>query len=95
MKVKTATRKNNRDFMEDVASEAIIPEAPMGLEIDTDSPSKLEIQKAIKALKNKKVGTDQLNAELFKTNCLIGIKQQSVTHRLMLEMMRNLKYYDF
>jgi hypothetical protein len=45
----------------------IIPEAPMDLEIDTDRPSKLEIQKTIKSLKNKKApGTDQLNAELFK-----------------------------
>jgi hypothetical protein len=33
---------------------AIIPEAPMDLEIDTDPHSKLEIQKAIKSLKNKK-----------------------------------------
>ena len=39
----------------------------MDLEIDTDPPSKLEIQKAIKIWKNKKApGTDQLNAELFK-----------------------------
>jgi hypothetical protein len=47
---------------------AIIPEAHMDLEIDSEPPSKLEIQKAIKSLKNKKVpGTDQLlNAELFK-----------------------------
>ena len=131
-KVKTATRKNKRDFMEDLAREAesaasnqrmgqiyqvtkqlsgkkaqinmpikdknnnilttereqhlrwkehfqevlnrkdpdelaIINEAPSDLEIDTDPPSKQEIQKAIKSLKNKKApGTDQLNAELFK-----------------------------
>jgi hypothetical protein len=33
----------------------------MDLEIDTDPPSKLEIQKDIKSLKNKKTpGTDQL-----------------------------------
>ena len=38
---------------------AIIHEAPMNLEIDTDRPSKLEIQKTIKSLKNKKApGTD-------------------------------------
>ena len=68
----------------------------MSLEIDTDSPSKLQIQKAIKGLKTKKVhNTDQLNAELFKTNCLIGIEQQSVTRRLMLEMIQNFKYYAF
>jgi hypothetical protein len=46
---------------------AIIPEASMDLEIDIDRPAKLEIQKDIKSLKNKKApGTDQLNAELFK-----------------------------
>ena len=40
---------------------AIIPEASVDLEIDTDPPSKLEIQKDIKSLKNKKTpGTDQL-----------------------------------
>ncbi|CAG2231938.1 unnamed protein product [Mytilus edulis] len=46
---------------------AIFPEAPLDLEIDTDPPSKQEIQAAIKSLKNKKSpGIDQLNAELFK-----------------------------
>ena len=75
---------------------AIIPEAPMGLEIDTDPPSKLDIHKFIKGLKNKKVhGTDQLNAELLKKICLIGIKQQSVTHRLMLEMVNKFKILCF
>ena len=48
-------------------------EAPMDLEIDTDSPSKLEIQKAIKIWKNKKApGTDQLNAELFKIDPVLA-----------------------
>jgi hypothetical protein len=52
---------------------AIIPEAPIDLEIDTDPPSKLEIQKAIKDLKNKKVpGTYQLNAELFKIDSVLA-----------------------
>ena len=45
----------------------------MDLEIDTDPPSKLEIQKAIKSLKNKKTsGTDQLNAELFKIDPVLA-----------------------
>ena len=45
----------------------------MDLEIDTDPPSKLEIQKVIKDLKNKKVpGTYQLNAELFKIDSVLA-----------------------
>jgi hypothetical protein len=54
------------------------------LEIDTDPPSKLEIQKAIKSLKNKKAsGTDQLNAELFKIDpVLAAITLQSVFHKI-------------
>ncbi|CAG2201722.1 unnamed protein product [Mytilus edulis] len=51
----------------------IIPEAPIDLEIDTDPPSKQEIQKAIKSLKNKKApGIDQLNAELFKIDPVLA-----------------------
>jgi hypothetical protein len=53
---------------------AIIHEAPMDLEIDTDPSSKLEIQKAIKSLKNKKApGTDQLNTELFKIDPVVAV----------------------
>ena len=45
----------------------------MDPEIDTDPSSKLEIQKAIKNLKNKKApGTDQLNAELFKIDPVLA-----------------------
>jgi hypothetical protein len=45
----------------------------MDLEIDTDPPSKLEIQKDIKSLKNKKApGIDQLNAELFKIDPVLA-----------------------
>jgi hypothetical protein len=52
---------------------AIISEASMDLEIDTDRPAKLEIQKDIKSLKNKKApGTDQLNAELFKIDPVLA-----------------------
>jgi hypothetical protein len=48
-------------------------EASMDLEIETDPPSKLEIQKAIKIWKNKKApGTDQLNAELFKIDPVLA-----------------------
>ena len=51
----------------------IIPEASVDLEIVTDPPSKLEIQKAIKSLKNKKApGIDQLNAELFKIDPVLA-----------------------
>ncbi|CAG2227733.1 unnamed protein product [Mytilus edulis] len=49
------------------------PEAPLDLEIDTDPPSKQEIQAAIKSLKNKKSpGIDQLNAELFKIDTVLA-----------------------
>ncbi|CAG2252152.1 unnamed protein product [Mytilus edulis] len=52
---------------------AIFPEAPLDLEIDTDPPSKQEIQAAIKSLKNKKSpGIDQLNAELFKIDTVLA-----------------------
>ena len=45
----------------------------MDLEIDTDPPSKLEIQKAIKRLKNKKApGTDQLNAEHLRIDPVLA-----------------------
>ena len=48
-------------------------EASMDLEIETDPPSKLEIQKAIKIWKDKKApGTDQLNAELFKIDPVLA-----------------------
>jgi hypothetical protein len=46
----------------------------MDPEIDTDPSSKLEIQKAIKNLKNKKApGTDQLNAELLKIDPVLAV----------------------
>jgi hypothetical protein len=61
---------HNRKDLDELA---IIPEAHVDLEIDTDRPSKLEIQKAIKSLKNKKApGTDQLNAELFKIDPVLA-----------------------
>ena len=45
----------------------------MNLEIDTDPPAKLEMQKAIKSLKNKKApGTNQLNGELFKIDLVLA-----------------------
>ena len=63
---------------------AIIPEASVDLEIDTDPPSKPEIQKAIKSLKNKKApGTDKLNAELFKIDpVLAAVTVHPVFHRI-------------
>jgi hypothetical protein len=51
----------------------------MDLEIDIVPPSKLEIQKAIKSLKNKKApGTDQLNAELFKIDPVLAADTPSI-----------------
>ena len=63
---------------------AIIPEAPTDLGIDTDRPAKLEIQKAIKSLKNKKApGIDQLNAELFKIDpVLVADTLHLVFHKI-------------
>jgi hypothetical protein len=60
------------------------PEAPMDLEIDTDPPSTLEIQKAIKSLKNKKApGTDQLNIELFKIDPVVAVNMlHPVFHKI-------------
>ena len=56
----------------------------MDLEIDTDPSSKLEIQKAIKSLKNKKApGTDQLNAELSKIDpVLVAYSLHPVFHKM-------------
>jgi hypothetical protein len=68
---------------------AIIPEASVDLEIDTDPPSKLEIQKAIKSLKNKKApGTDQLNTEIFKIDpVLAAVTLHPVFHEIWQNML--------
>jgi hypothetical protein len=53
--IRVAVLEHFQEFLnrKDPCELAIIPEAPMDLEIDTDQHSKLEIQKAIKSLKNK------------------------------------------
>ncbi|VDI48062.1 blast:Craniofacial development protein 2 [Mytilus galloprovincialis] len=51
-----------------------ITETPLELDIDLYAPTKLEIQRALKSLRNRKApGIDQLNAELFKAD----VKQTS------------------
>ncbi|XP_076090000.1 uncharacterized protein LOC143062030 [Mytilus galloprovincialis] len=46
-----------------------ITETPLELDIDLYVPTKLEIQRALKSLRNRKApGIDQLNAELFKAD---------------------------
>jgi hypothetical protein len=66
----------------------------MDPEIDTDPSSKLEIQKAIKNLKNKKApGTDQLNAELLKIDPVLALGMDSKV--IPLQLLQLVKSPDF